>query len=320
MYIPISEIDFDEDDIRRNAIGAGIIPIAITQNGSCRIILGKERYICYWRGSQKWSGFEGSRKTDETVEETAAREFLEESMYCIPLCGVPLTFDALVLALRKGMYVRRIVVQIEHENQTQPKYHITYIMQTTYDNHETMFSQRRHDVLKLLNDSIYFMQCARNLKNSHFPREGCTTDNKIVSRIVSVEKDDTNMIVGYEDDCENAHMKLYDNTTLCNSYEDWFHTRHACVNMAHHMREDIDPKSVIVRRDMYDNVTSISINEDIIEKQSITWWSSSDLHIVMQNGGYKDGEFFRAFFLPVLQYTVRFMDEINTLITSAQSI
>ena len=238
-------------------------------------------------------------------------------MYCIPLCGVQLTFDALVLALRKGLYVRRIVVQIEHENQTQPKYHITYIMQTTYDNHETMFSQRRHDVLKLLNDSIYFMQCARNLKTSHFPREGCTTDNKIVSRIVSVEKDATNMIVGYEDDCENEHMKLYDNTTLCNSYEDWFHTRHACVNMAHHMHDDIDPKSVIVRRDMYDNVTSISINEDIIEKQSITWWSSSDLHIVMQNGGYKDGEFFRAFFLPVLQDTVRFMDEINMLITSA---
>ena len=78
--IPLKETVFDFDKINDNIIGAGILPISIDEKGNIKLLLGKERYINHWRGSLKWSGFEGGRKNGETIERTAAREFIEESI------------------------------------------------------------------------------------------------------------------------------------------------------------------------------------------------------------------------------------------------
>ena len=48
-------------DLESKIVGGGVIPVCIV-NGEVKILLGKERYINHWRGSLKWSGFEGGRK------------------------------------------------------------------------------------------------------------------------------------------------------------------------------------------------------------------------------------------------------------------
>jgi len=63
--------------------GAGIIPVSRNGQGEIVLLLGKERHNVHWRGSFRWSGFEGGRKVGETMEETAVREFVEESMGCV---------------------------------------------------------------------------------------------------------------------------------------------------------------------------------------------------------------------------------------------
>ena len=70
--IPIELTYFDQDDIAMNALGAGIIPVSVDANGDIFVMLGKERFIPHWKGSLKWSGFEGGRRSlsyDEKLKE-----------------------------------------------------------------------------------------------------------------------------------------------------------------------------------------------------------------------------------------------------------
>ena len=46
---------------------------------------------------------------------------------------------------------------------------------------------------------------------------------------------------------------------------------------------------------------TLRMNDDFVEKQIMSWWSLEDLQLVLQNGGYLHSEYFRAYFLPVLQ-------------------
>ena len=62
------------------------MPYAVdTQWGNTYWLLGKERRVNGWNGSEKWSDFGGSKKNDEeTPEFIAAREFHEETLAFVP--------------------------------------------------------------------------------------------------------------------------------------------------------------------------------------------------------------------------------------------
>ena len=70
-----------EEENKRRILGASIIPYSIdTQWGNMYILLGKERKVQRWVGSEKWSDFGGGCKSSDTGPEiTAAREFDEET-------------------------------------------------------------------------------------------------------------------------------------------------------------------------------------------------------------------------------------------------
>ena len=60
-----------------------------------------------------------------------------------------------------------------------------------------------------------------------------------------------------------------------------------------------------------DNVVlHAKINEDYIEKQTVQWWPLRDLKTVIKNGGYLNSEFFRAYFLPVLQRSIQEIEDL----------
>ncbi len=68
--------------------GAGVLPFARVNNtNDIYLLLGKEDVIPNWSfGSNKWCEFSGGREdSDQNIEETAAREFYEESLACEPL-------------------------------------------------------------------------------------------------------------------------------------------------------------------------------------------------------------------------------------------
>ena len=66
---------------KRRILGASIVPYSIdTQWGNMYILLGKERKVMRWTGSEKWSDFGGGCKSQDSAPEyTAAREFDEET-------------------------------------------------------------------------------------------------------------------------------------------------------------------------------------------------------------------------------------------------
>lgn len=130
--IPLKETTFDFQEINEQIIGAGILPISIDDNGAVRVLLGKERYINHWRGSLKWSGFEGGRKPGESVEYTAAREFIEESMGSVYLDNVVPTIHSVMNQVLTENYVARIVLCILQGEESEKRYHVTYVMQVPY--------------------------------------------------------------------------------------------------------------------------------------------------------------------------------------------
>ena len=58
-------------------------------------------------------------------------------------------------------------------------------------------------------------------------------------------------------------------------------------------------------------VTSLKVKDDYTEKQSIQWWHINDLETVMKNGGFINNDFFRAYFLPVLDRSIKCLKDLR---------
>ena len=62
--------NFQSTLIEKYNIGSGIIPISIDETGNMYILLAKEKYSPSWKGSNRWSGFEGGKKNLEIILES----------------------------------------------------------------------------------------------------------------------------------------------------------------------------------------------------------------------------------------------------------
>ena len=108
---------FDDEDIEAYFHGAGVVPVAHDARGRTRLLLGRERFTQQYKGSCRWSGFEGTRKEGERVRETALRECFEESMgFAEP-------------TLREG---RRLVMRVTTPNKAH-RYHCTYLVPVAWE-------------------------------------------------------------------------------------------------------------------------------------------------------------------------------------------
>ena len=121
---------FTDVDIEENFHGAGVVPVAYDTQGTPHVLLGRERFTQQYKGSCRWSGFEGTRKHGEGVYDTALRESYEESLGCIGnlLCD----------------RCTRLVMNVTFPSKC-ARYHVTYMMfMSEYE--ETLperFSSRR---------------------------------------------------------------------------------------------------------------------------------------------------------------------------------
>ena len=117
---------FDPSDVKLYGAGAGVIPMCIGEGGEPMLLLGRERFLPQWKGSCRWSGWEGSRKDAETLEQTAVREFNEESL------GVVLPAHEMTERIQNGEYWIRVVLRIMNDKKVE-RYHTTYVFLMPYD-------------------------------------------------------------------------------------------------------------------------------------------------------------------------------------------
>jgi hypothetical protein len=114
-------------------IGASILPFSIDPHyGGLYFLLGKEKKTFKYRGSDKWSDFGGSSKSNESASETASREFHEETAAIVPFFrNEPLPRQQVSL-IQDALEQEQYYLKIEFEQDNHVKY-VTYVKQIPWN-------------------------------------------------------------------------------------------------------------------------------------------------------------------------------------------
>lgn len=113
-------------------VGSGILPFMLRDDGhgtkELLFVMAQEDFSYGWNQSGCWSGFEGGTLEGEDDAATAAREFVEESLYSIPLFG---SVDPAYIAdrLRQGEHCMKVYIRSENQRNV----HTTYVVETPWN-------------------------------------------------------------------------------------------------------------------------------------------------------------------------------------------
>ena len=274
---------FKEKDINDNGYGGGVIPIAFDVDDNVYFLLGRERYANQWKGSCRWSGFEGSRKEHETLLSATIREFKEESLNTI------INEDDILKVIDNKWYWTRIVMNVRTPNKPN-KYHTTYFVRIDLDsNIPNYFNNVRSHIeyVEKLNQEW------RHTKPKYFMEYYVGPIEEIDASVqVQIYKKSDNICTTINLYNKDAQY-MWNWKLLRDKIDRAIQRDHECLR--------------VLRDDIWNCVQDISIRKDYMEKDCIKWWSVKDLQKVMDNKGQLGTDRFRPFFLPVLQ---AILDEI----------
>lgn len=332
MYIQRS--NFNLPDVEKYGTGAGIIPVARAPTGELLLLLGRERFLPQWKGSCRWSGFEGSRKSNESLPETAIREFTEESL------GVVFESEDVVRTIvRDKSYWLRVVLRISSDKRAE-RYHTTYVVTVPYDQSLVdRFAKKRQDI-ECLDRMSREMERAfptfalmsgyevelgdvdimpdGSIKLYRFVGKECESElaagtrEGFYTRCLEAQEEDLS-----DDDDEDRLTWSPDQggkeeggkeggvQVLHLSAEHPYTARAKAWESIRKRLEDnmvCRHPCVIVRRGQnFHRLQDLRVHTDHLEKDQIRWWSSTDLRRVMDSRGFLGNDCFRPYFLPVLQ-------------------
>jgi 8-oxo-dGTP pyrophosphatase MutT (NUDIX family) len=299
---------FAEEDIVSLTGGAGIIPIAVDECGNYFTLLGRERFITGWRGSCRWSGFEGTRHPGEPILETAVRECSEESG------GILGARAELRDRLLNGEYWRRLVLRVQTADKDD-RYHLTYVLPMPLDD----------TLIPRFNQVRSSLSCALML--SH--KWSYTRPKSCAPRVIVVEANpddsfltllsESSDVTGMEAWGPCAHDPTVAFHTVTCPFEmrrvrAWNDTR---TNLEKCLATIETHEACHITRDArWGSLTNVTINEDFLEKDIIKWWGLNDLKQVLIQGGEFGQNKFRPFFIPVLQMLVTELSNAHALAQS----
>ena len=147
--VSVKEIDDDTIEVTSDGyiLGAGVLPFTVTPSGEIAFLLGKELKIPGWKGSSSWSAFEGGAKSnDKSITETAAREYIEESLGVLETECSGDSINNINDSLMKKEYTLRTTLKIE--SRCRPaRYHVTFVIPFVYDSNICEKFNHRRDVL-----------------------------------------------------------------------------------------------------------------------------------------------------------------------------
>lgn len=281
---------FELDDVERCGAGGGAIPVAVDPSGGVRVLLGRERFQPQWKGSCRWSGFEGSRKSDEDVLAAAAREFREESLG--------------QLHADLNAHWLRIVLRIDHDRRPE-RYHCTYVVPVAWD---PELPER-------------FLGVRADLKRvEHAVQEWCYTRPAVLGDgdVGPVEvSDDAALVVTVQRTWEHpqhplpcpwvrqgdGELRATLTGEVARGVLAWHRLRCRVerVLFAH--------EAVCVRRcKRWNLLQSVHVSPDFLEKDRVRWWTTAELAQALEGRGCYGCERFRPYFLPVLHTLLQEMD------------
>lgn len=294
---------FREDDIDRHGMGAGILPFARDADGNLFVLLGRERYMPSWKGSCRWSGFEGSRKEHEPIAETALREFEEESL------GVVACADALRRRLQDDDYSMRIVLKIVNERRAE-RYHCTYVVEVPWqpelpdafrktrsniEHIDRLAQEWRHRRPELFQDTsdvgpILDTSGAHDAVSARVSRDSLAVPCILRAPWEFQHQDGDPEREGVQLVTAQVHGPCAQGVLEWSVLRDRLERAligHPCI------RVNRDPAFGLIQ--------DVHILKDHLEKDQMRWWSVDELYNVIAHKGSHGGERFRPYFMPVLQ-------------------
>lgn len=284
----INIVEFEDGNIEKNSIGAGVIPICVDEFGKCKFLLAKERYNPTWKGSNRWSGFEGGRKTSEHILDTAIREFNEESL------GAIICKQKLREILIKNEFVIKLVVNIQQEKGSE-KYHVTYLFQVPFDeSYIKKFNITRSKLSDIQCCGKTLSKLESSIKVYEIHKH---SEIGYILGIKSVEESGKNMFVTY---LIYNKQKKYEKTVVMPLDEKtvlWQYTRNCTTFILKNFKHESITKKV----DEYDIVYNVQVQDDYMEKEKMMWWDIDHLKRVLKTGGNYENESFKSYFMPVLK-------------------
>ena len=303
----MTKSSFEQEDVETHGIGAGVLPVGVDDLGVPHVLLGRERLLPAWKASCKWSGFEGSRKTGETMTDTATREFLEESLRVVK------NSEHVCENILQKKYLMRIVLKILNERCREPKYHCTYLVPVEYDPLlPQKFLDTRLALEKLHGDMQEWMHWKPDIiKGYGVVGPICETEDGTVTLTCRTEREECVSILQspwvVEKDSEEGWVKGYFTGSDARAFLVW-----------ERMRESLEKKLIphpclsVVYDNRYNRLQSLKLINDHLEKDQIRWWTLDELQMVLYNRGTYGLEKFRPYFLPVLQTLLAERDVIDS--------
>lgn len=286
---------FDEERINTQGVGGGVIPIAKDREGNWRILLGRERFINQWKGSCRWSGFEGSRKMDETLDEAVVREFVEESL------GVVMSAQECRARLLKREYWIRVILNI-HNSTYMDRYHSTYVMTVPWDEHiPDEFGKVR----------AHLEHTDRLIQEWTYIRPSVLGTNDEIGDVVETERTGEFRITRNTDTVpcimpcpweyvsdDNSIVQAVVKDEQHGTLKRWVLLRERIERAV----ERVSHEAIDVQRDAHwKHIQAAHLIKDYVEKDQTRWWTVDELWYVLQHRGQINGERFRPYFLPVLK-------------------
>jgi hypothetical protein len=287
MKLQISK--FDDKQIEKNGIGAGIIPISEDENNNYYVLLAKETFNPSWKQSNRWSGFEGGRKGMETILETAIREFKEESLEVIKF---PNSIEDILIWKQ---YNLRLVINIQQERSF-TRYHSTYVLKVPWQPEcVLMFDHIKEKLLNIQECGSILQKLSNEIVEYKINDE---VEFGVIKGITNVEKIDEStmkitILVKNKDILEKKEIvtELYKPLLL------WQYARQTITfivgNFTHNAME--------TKKDCNNLIYQIHVRDDYLEKEKMQWWDIESLKQVVMNGGHYESEYFKPYFMPVLQ-------------------
>ena len=294
----IQPAHFEASDIRAHAMGAGVIPVAShPETGEPHLLLGRERWLASWKGSCRWSGFEGSRKDGEDIDATAAREFAEESL------GVVMDAEATARRIRARDFWVRIVLRVHHERRPAERYHSTYLVPVSWDAEtprrfqdarlaieraDRLAQEWRHTRPELLGEAGTevgpIAALADEAGGGAVVRRPRAAAPCVVGAPWTVDPEDSELIRAEVRDPARAAALLA-----------WEALRVRLEALPAH------PAVAAQRDGRWGRVQEVAVSRDHLEKDQVRWWSATELRAVVAARGQHGTHRFRPYFMPVLQ-------------------
>jgi len=297
--------------------GGGILPFFIDDGAPC-FILGKEKYTPSWRGgSSKWSAFEGGRKGNETPEQNAVREFMEESIESLVHGAHTRVLEQELL---RRDYALRITIQMQTHAHVLPRSHVTYVKQFRCNRAVVDAFTRRRAFLLEADATCKTHREARAQVAPCYPfhmagdviwRDNCRYMVERVLDVAEIERAGSGDSVWLRVSLQLASP--YHCVTVCASHQMGERGRAYLRWFRHQVRIDaliVDAHRMHIEHALHIRRTGecmvhAHVKPDYVEKSEVRVWTLAELSSVVASGGGYDGHVFRPYFMPVLEQTVK---------------